>query len=49
MDRIFIVYCDSLKSCPELVKALYKVKPKSTFLVRSMCDRGENEQSKTIQ
>lgn len=49
MDKIFIVYCDSLKSCPEIVKAMYKIKPYSTYLVRSMCDRGESDQARTIK
>ena len=49
MDRVFIAYPDSLKSCNELVRVMYAVKPNDTYLVRTKCDQEKPSDIRTVE
>lgn len=48
-DKIFILYPDSLKSAPEIVKVLGKIKPNNTYLIRTQTDSWNPKMKKTIK
>lgn len=48
-DKVFILYPDSLKSAPELIKVLAKIKPASTYLIRTQTDNWNPNMKKTIK
>lgn len=48
-DKIFILFPNSLKSIPEVVKVIAKIKPNNTFLVRTQTDTWNSSMKKTIK